>query len=69
MESDFVDVFVHERVHQAMQIHFHNFCKPYKAVDQLAQTSFSQVMCRLKASYSSRIEAIKAKVITLDLLL
>lgn len=67
MESDFADIFVHEHVHQAMQILFDNFCKPYKAVDQLAQASFRQVMCRLKASYSSRIEAIKAKVITLDL--
>lgn len=67
MESDFVDVLVHEHVHQAMQILFDNFCKPYKAVDQLAQASFSQVMRFVKESYFLRMEALKAKITTLDL--
>ncbi len=67
MTSDFVDVFVHEHVHQAMQILFYNFCKPYKAVDQLAQASFSQVMRFVKESYFLRMEALKAKITTLDL--
>ncbi|MBM3466268.1 MAG: hypothetical protein FJX70_00245 [Alphaproteobacteria bacterium] len=67
MASDFVDVFIHEHVHQAMQILFDNFCKPYKAVDQLAQASFSQVMRFVKESHFSRMEALKAKVTTLDL--
>jgi hypothetical protein len=67
MESDFVDVFVHEHVHQAMQILFYNFCKPYKAVDQLAQASFSQIMRFVKESYFLRMEALKAKITTLDL--
>ena len=62
MASDFVDVFVHEHVHQAMEILFDNFCKPYKADDQLAQASFSQVMRFVKESYFSRMEAIKAKI-------
>lgn len=62
MESDFVDIFVHEHVHQAMEILFDNFCKPYKADDQLAQASFSQVMRFVKESYFSRMEAIKAKI-------
>lgn len=67
MTSDFVDVFVHEHVHQAMQILFYNFCKPYKAVDQLAQASFSQIMRFVKESYFLRMEALKAKITTLDL--
>lgn len=66
MESDFVDIFVHEHIHQAMEILFDNFCKPYKADDQLAQASFSQVMRFVKESYFSRMETLKAKVTTLD---
>ncbi len=58
MASDFVDVFVHEHVHQAMEILFDNFCKPYKADDQLAQASFSHVMELVKESYFSRMGAI-----------
>ena len=58
MESDFVDIFIHEHVHQAMEILFDNFCKPYKADDQLAQASFSHVMKLVKASHSSKIKAI-----------
>lgn len=45
-----------------MEILFDNFCKPYKADDQLAQASFSQVMRFVKESYFSRMEAIKAKI-------
>ncbi|MFN9477700.1 MAG: hypothetical protein ACK57M_04810, partial [Rickettsiales bacterium] len=66
MESDFVDIFIHEHVHQAMEILFDNFCKPYKADDQLAQASFSHVMRFVKESYFSRMETLKAKVTTLD---
>jgi len=67
MESDFIDVFVHEHVHQAMEILFENCSNPYRADNQLAKTNFSQVMKYIKISYSSRIEAIKAKITTLDL--
>lgn len=62
IESDFVDVFVHEHVHQAMEILFENCCNPYKANNQLAQASFSQVMRFVKESYFSRMEAIKVKI-------
>lgn len=62
MESDFADIFVHEHVHQAMEILFENCCNPYKADDQLAQANFSQVMRFVKESYFSRMEAIKAKI-------
>lgn len=62
MESDFADIFVHEHVHQAMEILFENCCNPYKADDQLAQANFSQVMRFVKESYFSRMEAIKVKI-------
>lgn len=69
MEGDFVDIFVHdhEHVHQAMEILFESGCKPYKANNQLAKTNFTRVMELVKASYSSRIEAIKAKIGHFDL--
>lgn len=67
MESDFIDVFVHEHIHQAMEILFENCSNPYRADNQLAKTNFGQVMKYIKISYSSRMEAIKAKITTLDL--
>jgi hypothetical protein len=67
MEDDFVDIFVHEHVHKAMEILFESGCKPYKANNQLAKTNFTRVMELVKASYSSRIEAIKAKIGHFDL--
>jgi hypothetical protein len=42
MEGDFVDIFVHEHVHQAMEILFESGCKPYKANNQLAKTNFTR---------------------------
>jgi len=50
-----------------MEILFENCSNPYRADNQLAKTNFSQVMKYIKISYSSRIEAIKAKITTLDL--